>query len=78
MDDDKTPPSRNSASDVLTAELCVGIGLAQLTMNFENFSTDRTSQSAGAGNNRRNDATVKTWEVLLVHASCYVNLDINS
>ena len=39
--------------------------------------TDRTSQSAGAGIrvsiiNDYNDATVRTREVLLVHASCDV------
>ena len=43
----------------------------------KNFTIDHTSESAGAGLrasnfNRCNDATVRTWEVSLVHASCDV------
>ena len=45
---------------------------------IQNFITDRTSQSAGAGIrasifNRCNDATVRTREVPLVHVPCDVN-----
>ena len=71
--------------DVLTVEPCVAIDLAQLSMNaigtmfcvFENFITDRKSQFTGAGIrasifNRCNYATVRSPEVPLVHASCYV------
>jgi hypothetical protein len=44
---------------------------------FKNFITDRTSQSAGAGIrasifNSLNDATVRTQEVPLGHAPCYI------
>jgi hypothetical protein len=44
---------------------------------FKNFITDRTSQLAGAGIrasifNICNDATVRTQEVPLVHAPCYI------
>jgi hypothetical protein len=44
---------------------------------FRNFITDRTSQSAGAGirasiSNSCNAATVRTQEVPLVHAPCYI------
>ena len=53
------------------------ISIGAMLCAFKNFTTDRTSQSAGAGIracvfNRCNDATVRTREVPLVHASCDV------
>ena len=83
VDDGWTPPSWTPAGDVLTIKSCVAIDLAQLTMysigamlcGFKNFTTDHTSQLAGAGIrasifNHCNNAIVRTQEVPLVQASC--------
>jgi hypothetical protein len=52
-------------------------GPSQFLQCIKNFITDRTSQSAGAGIrasilNSWNGATVRSQEVSLVHAPCYI------
>ena len=56
---------------------CYKFRSALCSFHSENFITDGTSRSAGAGVrvsffNRSNDATVRTLEVPLVHASCII------